>query len=81
MTTTLHGISAAADATARKIDRDEVLVMTVHRSEVYLLAGDGQWTGTGRRNVSDVIRDCERTGDGFARYYVVESDGSYSEAE
>lgn len=71
-------ISAAADATARKLDRDEVLVMTVSRGEVYLLAGDGRWTGTGSESPADEKRRCERAGDGFVRYYVVDSDGSYT---
>lgn len=79
MTTAMHGISAAADKTARKIDRDEVLVMTVHRGEVYLLAGDGQWTGTSHSLPSQVVRQCEREGDTFVHYYVVDSDGSHAE--
>ena len=71
-------IPAAADATARKIDRDEVLVMTVSRGEVYVLAGDGQWTGVQGSTPADEKRRCERAGDGFVRYYVVDSDGSYT---
>ena len=71
-------ISAAADATARKIDRDEVLVMTVYGGEVYVLAGDGQWTGVQGPTPADEKRRCERVGDEFAKYYVVDSDGSYT---
>ncbi len=77
---TPYSVSAAATATADRIDRDEVLVMTVHRGTVYTRTSMRQWEPSGCDTVSDVVRDCVRRGDGFARYYVVEPDGSYSEA-
>ena len=74
----MHGISAAADTAARKLDRDEVLVMTVHRGEVYLLTGDGQWTGTGSNTPAQEKQRSIRSGDDFATYYVVADDGSHT---
>ena len=62
MTTAMHGIPAAADKTARKIDRDEVLVMTVHRGEVYLSPVTAN--GPGRRTSAEPSRaPGEREGD------------------
>lgn len=71
-------LTVAAAKAAAKLDSDEVLVMTANRSgHIFSLASDGQWVGTGRMDAADVIRDCERQGDGFVAYYLVNADGSH----
>ena len=61
-----------------KIDRDEVLVMTVHQGGVYLLAGDSQWTRTSHSLPRQVVTPGASEGDTFV-HYVVDSDGSHAE--
>jgi hypothetical protein len=69
-------ISDAMTAAAKKANRDSDLVMAEDCGEIHIMDSMDLWNGTGRDAVDDVIRDCERKGDGFVAYYLVADDGT-----